>query len=160
MKGKWKLSYGVAQGMKGVPQALHHEGKITFAFKTGTGKVYLVTADEISSQTALGWIKFRIHEFVANGGRESPKHKVLRKVIAAHGGDFVNGLRRDLAKIPHGLMEWHTMFSIRSHTASMGRPETEKVMGGGRRSILIVRSDGQVEGISPRVAFNDGKERS
>ena len=160
MKGKWKLSYGAAQGMKGVPQALHHEGKITFAFKAGAGKVYLVTADEISSRTAVGWIKARLSRFMTNGGRENPRDKILRKVIAARGGEFVNGLRRDLRKIPHGLMEWQTMFSIRSHSASMGRPETEKVMTDGRVVKVTVYSDGTITGLGFGVKFNDGKERS
>ena len=157
MQGKWKLSLGAAQGMKGVPQALHHEDKITFAFKAG--KVYLVTANRISSKTGVGWIKSRIDRFMANGGRESPRDKVLRKVIAAHGMEFVMGLRRDLRKIPHGLMEWDTMFSVKSHTASMRKKETEEAMGGGRRTILIVSLDGKIEGMGSGVEFSDGVER-
>ena len=160
MKGTWKHSYGVAQGMKGVPWALHHEDKVIFAFEAGSDKVCLVTAPKISSKTAVGWIKFRLHGFIANGGRESPKNKVLRKVIAAQGAEFVNGLRRDLRKIPHGLMEWETMFSIKSHTAAMGRKETEKVMADDRAVRVTVLSDGTVTGMGPEVRFNDGKGRS
>ena len=160
MHGKWKQSFGAAQGMKGVPWALHHEDKITFAFKAGVDKVCLVTAPRISPKVAVGWIKSRLGRFAASGGRESPRDKVLRKVIAAHGSEFVNGLRQDLRKIPHGLMEWHSMFSIKSHSASMGRKETEKVIEDAQAVKVTVLSYGTVTGMGYGVEFNDGKERS
>lgn len=156
-KSKWVRSIGVGEGMHGTPEAIHRDGQVIFGWRDGP-TTYVAAAPQLTVRDALAWVKKRTRDFMTNGGRESPDHKVRRKAIAAQGGAFGMKLKRELGKTEHGMMEFHTMFKPASHSAGFERADLKLAVADPKVVRVRVTRSGKVNyAKAPGMPANDGK---
>ena len=109
---------GAGMGYDGQPGFAYHKGETTLFFaylKVKEGQWVVVHSPKLSAATAQRWIHQRIQHFHDQPeGRESIDDAVRRKVIAAHGNQFIASLRKRLDQ--HEMMELDMMLSPDSHT--------------------------------------------
>lgn len=113
-KGVRVLMAGADDDMKPL-YAEHKANRVIFATYLQGGVLAIVTAPELSVETAKLWIKRRLDGFGKyEGSRESAAEAIRRKAIAAQGRAFVTRLKGILDHM--GKMELPMMFSPDSHS--------------------------------------------
>jgi hypothetical protein len=146
---------GVGDDMKPL-YAEHKDGCVIFATVLQGGAVAVVTAPEISVETAKAWIKRRLAGFSKyEGARESAAEAIRRKAIAAQGKAFVTRLKGALDHM--GKMEIPMMFSPDSHSQGTNLDKAREA----DYRVVTVAVSGAVTGLSADVKnLEDNEGRS
>lgn len=115
------------------------------------GQVVRVNAPVLTTDEMVGLVQHRLNTFQrVQGSRESPRHAVIRKAIAAQGRGPVEQAKAKMN--PEQQMELDMMLSPSSHTQGLPFEEGEGA------HTLVMSALGQVAGLETvELADNDGQ---